>query len=197
ADEVFRLQTGVLIPASSSRNLSFETSLNLQSADSFPPRHPSVSGDVSFDLNLNGEIREILDRIKDILVRNKHLESEVQEYEKEVALREEMEVALKESLREAERVGIRLHRNDTDIEYLKNTLLKMYRTGEAENLLPVFATILVFSPEELQSCRDGLKAIQEGQVPLPGAAAAVDASFSGAANVFNSLTNWASWTSTI
>jgi hypothetical protein len=61
-----------------------------------------------------------------------------------VALREEMEAALKESLREAERLVKRLQRNDTDIEYLKNTVLKMYRTGEAEKLLPVFATILVF-----------------------------------------------------
>jgi hypothetical protein len=54
----------------------------------------------------------------------------------------------------------------------------------------------VFSPEELQSCRDGLRAIEEGQVPLPGAAAAVDASISGTSSVFSSLTNWTAWTAT-
>ena len=35
--------------------------------------------------------------------------------------------------------------NAIDAEYLKNSILKMYRTGEAEALLPVFATILSFS----------------------------------------------------
>ena len=40
----------------------------------------------------------------------------------QVSLREEMEAALKESLREAERVAKRLQRSGTDIEYLKNTV---------------------------------------------------------------------------
>lgn len=42
----------------------------------------------------------------------------------QVVLREEMEAALKESLREAERGAKRLQRTATDIEYLKNTVLK-------------------------------------------------------------------------
>ena len=41
-------------------------------------------------------------------------------------------------------------------------VLKMYRTGEAESLLPVFATILAFGPEELGSCREGLRYDGEG-----------------------------------
>lgn len=50
----------------------------------------------------------------------------------QVGLREEMEVALKESVRELQRA---LERKDTvhnqmNVEYLKNTLLTLYRTGE-------------------------------------------------------------------
>lgn len=48
-----------------------------------------------------------------------------------------------------------------DVEYLKNTVLKMYRTGEAEALLPVFSTILSFSPDEMKSCKDGLDKIKQ------------------------------------
>ena len=44
----------------------------------------------------------------------------------------------------------------------------MYRSGEAESLLPVFGTILAFGPEELRSCREGLRALREGEVPLAG-----------------------------
>ncbi|KAJ9517435.1 hypothetical protein QJQ45_016801 [Haematococcus lacustris] len=97
--------------------------------------------------------------------RVRQLEVDVQELEKEVALREEMECALKESFRELERAA---RRNSTghshiDAEYLKNTVLKMFRTGEAEQLLPVFATILAFSPEETNSCKVGLERIKQGQ----------------------------------
>lgn len=146
--------------------------------------------------------------------------------------------------------------NVIDAEYLKNTLIKLFVTGEAEALLPVFATILSFSPAEVQRCREGLAAIKrvrtwwgvggregcvegreagrgpcdaehsvrvdaeavlrpgsaccsilsasniklnlsllaappppQGDVPLPAAAAAVDASLSA----FSSLTSWTSW----
>ncbi|KAJ9517585.1 hypothetical protein QJQ45_025083 [Haematococcus lacustris] len=98
--------------------------------------------------------------------RVRQLEVDVQELEKEVALREEMECALKESFRELERAA---RRNSTghshiDAEYLKNTVLKMFRTGEAEQLLPVFATILAFSPEETNSCKVGLERIKQFNV---------------------------------
>eukprot|EP00798_Chlamydomonas_sp_ICE-L_P013388 gene13388-19236_t len=62
----------------------------------------------------------------------------------------------------------------------------MYRTGEAESLLPVFSTILSCSPQELAACKSGLEAIELGEVPLPQAAAAVD-------GVFSSLNSWTSW----
>ncbi len=50
--------------------------------------------------------------------------------------------------------------NVIDAEYLKNTVIKLFVTGEAEALLPVFATILSFSPAEVQRCREGLAAIK-------------------------------------
>eukprot|EP00955_Chlamydomonas_euryale_P117218 366462-Chlamydomonas_euryale.AAC.3 len=104
-----------------------------------------------------------------------------------------MEVALKEGLREAERTATLLSRTGVDVQYLKNTVLRLYRTGEAESLLPVFGTILAFGPEELASCRAGLQRLKDGEVPLPGAAAAVDASLTSASTVMSSLTDWTSW----
>ncbi|KAG2423962.1 hypothetical protein HXX76_014901 [Chlamydomonas incerta] len=65
----------------------------------------------------------------------------------------------------------------------------MFLTGEAEKLLPVFATILSFSPDEVKRCKQGLAALSRGEVPLPAAAAAVDASISA----ISSLTSWTSW----
>lgn len=35
-------------------------------------------------------------------------------------------------------------------------MLKLFETGEAESLLPVVATVLQFSPAEMQRCRDAL-----------------------------------------
>lgn len=40
-----------------------------------------------------------------------------------------------------------------DMEYFKNVMLKLFETGEAGSLLPVVATVLRFSPEELERCR--------------------------------------------
>jgi len=66
------------------------------------------------------------------------------------------------------------------MEYLKNTVLKLFMTGEAETLLPVFASILALSPDEVQRCKGGLDALQEsgGEVPMAAAAAAVDSATS-------------------
>ncbi|PNH11993.1 Protein GRIP [Tetrabaena socialis] len=108
-----------------------------------------------------------------------------------VALRQELEGALKESVRDLERAAQRHAKgaNVIDAEYLKNTVFKMFLTGEAEALLPVFATILSFSPEEVRRCKDGLAAIKRGEVPMAGAAAAVDASLSA----ITSISTWTSW----
>ena len=39
------------------------------------------------------------------------------------------------------------------MEYLKNTVLKLFMSGEAETLLPVFAALLSFSPDEMNQAR--------------------------------------------
>jgi hypothetical protein len=39
------------------------------------------------------------------------------------------------------------------MEYLKNLVLQLYTTGEAEALLPVFAALLAFGPSDMQRCK--------------------------------------------
>lgn len=39
------------------------------------------------------------------------------------------------------------------MEYLKNLVMQLYTTGEAEALLPVFAALLSFGPLEMQKCK--------------------------------------------
>ncbi|KAI8468964.1 MAG: hypothetical protein J3K34DRAFT_292693 [Monoraphidium minutum] len=94
----------------------------------------------------------------------------------QVRLHEAQEAALKDALREAERASARLQKagSGVDMEYLKNAVIKLFLTGEAEALLPVFASILSLSPEEVKRCREGVEAIQHADVPMAAAAAAVD-----------------------
>jgi len=41
----------------------------------------------------------------------------------------------------------------TDMEYLKNLILQLYTTGEAEALLPVFKRLLSLGPEDVKRCK--------------------------------------------
>ena len=41
----------------------------------------------------------------------------------------------------------------TDMEYLKNLIMQLYTTGEAEALLPVFTRLLSLGPEDVKRCR--------------------------------------------
>jgi hypothetical protein len=61
-------------------------------------------------------------KLHNAVVRNKQLEREVGDLEKEVAMREEMETALKEGLREAERSAKLMSCTGVDVQYLKNTV---------------------------------------------------------------------------
>eukprot|EP01026_Neomeris_dumetosa_P022265 TRINITY_DN1921_c1_g1_i14.p1 TRINITY_DN1921_c1_g1~~TRINITY_DN1921_c1_g1_i14.p1 ORF type:complete len:521 (+),score=125.45 TRINITY_DN1921_c1_g1_i14:310-1872(+) len=128
--------------------------------------------------------------------QKEELEEEVREYEKEVQLRAEQERVLKQALRDIEmnqlqvkstnktgehgkngsQTGANNQENEqVDLQYLKNVIIKMMETNQAEALLPVISTLLGFSNEELQHCKDTLaRQKQEEEVPLPGAAAAVD-----------------------
>jgi uncharacterized membrane protein YgcG len=55
---------------------------------------------------------------------------------------------------------------------------QLFLTGEAETLLPVFASILSLSPDEVKRCRDGVDALARSEVPMAAAAAAVDSATS-------------------
>ena len=89
------------------------------------------------------------------------LENEIQELQKEIAMREHLESVLKEELRKKEREEARsnLKGKDYDMEYLKNIVLKLLETGEYEVLLPVIATLLSLSPDEVERVK---KAYKEG-----------------------------------
>jgi hypothetical protein len=39
------------------------------------------------------------------------------------------------------------------MEYLKNLILQLYTTGEAEALLPVFTQLLSLGPEDVKRCK--------------------------------------------
>lgn len=49
-----------------------------------------------------------------------------------------------------------------DMEYLKNLIMQLYTTGEAEALLPVFTRLLSLGPEDIKRCRQVMR-----HPPLP------------------------------
>ena len=69
-----------------------------------------------------------------------------------------MEAALKEAVREGGRAAERaaLGEKETDMEYLKNLVLRLLQTYDGESLLPVLSALLVFSPAEVQQCKDAI-----------------------------------------
>jgi DNA repair exonuclease SbcCD ATPase subunit len=99
--------------------------------------------------------------LQEYVQRIAELENEIQELQKEIAMREHLESVLKEELRKKEREEARsnLKGKDYDMEYLKNIVLKLLETGEYEVLLPVIATLLSLSPDEVGRIQ---KAYKEG-----------------------------------
>jgi len=57
---------------------------------------------------------------------------------------------LKEEIRKLERDE---KREQVDLEYLKNVILKLMVTNEYEALLPVISTLLQFSPDEVKEVK--------------------------------------------
>ncbi len=120
-------------------------------------------------------------------------------------LRAEQEAALKEALREVERERARERLGagaggGTDIQYLKNVVLKLYETGEAAALLPVVGMMLRFSPAELRRCQDALAASEAaapGEPAPPGGAPAGGGAAGAPADGadYGLLTGWTSWAS--
>ena len=80
------------------------------------------------------------------------LEGEALEYQKEIEMREQLESVLKEELRKKEREETRsnLKESGSEMEYMKNIILKLLETGDHEVLLPVVSKLLALSPEETQ-----------------------------------------------
>lgn len=71
-----------------------------------------------------------------------------------------------------------------DMEYFKNVMLKLFETGQEESLLPVVATVMHFSPTEMDRC----KVAMEGRKAKYAAAAAQTAKDS-ASSVTSYLTS--------
>ncbi|KAL6274186.1 hypothetical protein ACE6H2_024878 [Prunus campanulata] len=88
------------------------------------------------------------------------LQEEIEELERENRLHNQQESMLKAELRNMERTQ---KREGVDMTYLKNVILKLLETGEAEALLPVVGMLLQFSPDEMQKCQLAYRA--SGDVP--------------------------------
>ncbi|WOL10758.1 protein GRIP isoform X1 [Canna indica] len=82
------------------------------------------------------------------------LQEEIEELERENRLHSQQEAMLKEELRNMERSH---KREGIDMTYLKNVILKLLETGEVEALLPVVATLLQFSPDEVRKCQQAYR----------------------------------------
>ncbi|XP_051215995.1 protein GRIP isoform X2 [Lolium perenne] len=81
------------------------------------------------------------------------LQQEIEELERENRLHDQQQAMLKTELRNMERSQ---KREGIDMTYLKNVILKLLETGEVGALLPVVATLLQFSPDELNKCQHGV-----------------------------------------
>ncbi|KAF8759226.1 hypothetical protein HU200_010256 [Digitaria exilis] len=81
------------------------------------------------------------------------LQQEIEELERENRLHDQQEAMLKTELRNMDRSQ---KREGIDMTYLKNVILKLLETGEVGALLPVVATLLQFSPDELKKCQQGV-----------------------------------------
>ncbi|KAK1272411.1 Protein GRIP [Acorus gramineus] len=98
------------------------------------------------------------------------LQEEIEELERENRLHNQQEAMLKAELRNIERMQ---KRENVDMTYLKNVILKLLETGEVEALLPVVGMLLQFSPDEIKKCQQTYRA---SAVPSSPASTPVEAS---------------------
>eukprot|EP01018_Ginkgo_biloba_P018109 Gb_14280 [translate_table: standard] len=111
------------------------------------------------------------------------LQEEIDELERENRLHSQQETMLKSELRHMDRIQ---KRESVDMTYLKNVILKLLETGEVGVLLPVIATLLQFSPEEVRKCQETYNSVPD--VPLGGAASVVDAAASAPRSLLSRFT---------
>ncbi|KAK1303419.1 Protein GRIP [Acorus calamus] len=109
------------------------------------------------------------------------LQEEIEELERENRLHNQqvgacmlllgaLEAMLKAELRNMERMQ---KRENVDMTYLKNVILKLLETGEVEALLPVVGMLLQFSPDEIKKCQQTYRA---SAVPSSPVSTSVEAS---------------------
>ncbi|KAL4186490.1 hypothetical protein AMTRI_Chr09g34150 [Amborella trichopoda] len=108
------------------------------------------------------------------------LQEEIDELEHENRLHNQQEAMLKAELRNMERAQ---KREGVDMTYLKNVVLKLLETGEVEALLPVVATLLQFSPEEIRKCQEASRISSD--VPTTTAPTVVDGASSSPFSLFS------------
>ena len=112
--------------------------------------------------------------------------AEMREYELDAERNALQCSVLKDEIRALRRAAEleRMGKEVTDMEYLKCTIVKLLETGEFEALLPVVATLLKMSPEEVKRIRTAYETAAAGAVPLAGAAAAADSAGAWLSSMF-------------
>ncbi|CAG8483646.1 6807_t:CDS:10 [Cetraspora pellucida] len=96
---------------------------------------------------------ESSDKEKDYVMKLKHMAEMLNESESQVQKLIEQEKFLKEEIRKLDRLE---KRQNLNVEYLKNVVLKFFETNpmDREPLVPVISTILQLSPEETVSLKE-------------------------------------------
>ncbi|CAG8768223.1 29225_t:CDS:2, partial [Racocetra persica] len=96
---------------------------------------------------------ESADKEKDYIMKLKHMAEMLNESESQVQKLLEQEKFLKEEIRKLDRLE---KRQNLNVEYLKNVVLKFFETNpmDREPLVPVISTILQLSPEETTSLKE-------------------------------------------
>jgi len=103
---------------------------------------------------------------KEYQLKLEHMAELLNEAEVQVQRMMDQEKILKEEIRKIDRSE---KRKDLNIEYLKNIVLKFYESDEKEPLIPVMASVLHLSPEEIQRLKKALPTLsQEGQTGIIG-----------------------------
>ncbi|KAF0548404.1 grip and coiled-coil domain-containing protein 2 [Gigaspora margarita] len=106
---------------------------------------------------------ESSDKEKDYIMKLKHMAEMLNESEYQVQKLTEQEKFLKEEIRKLDRTE---KRQNLNVEYLKNVVLKFFESNhvDREPLVPVISTILQLSPEETMSLKEN--AIQSPSSPV-------------------------------
>ncbi|CAG8561778.1 5236_t:CDS:10, partial [Diversispora eburnea] len=139
----------------SMRNHHVRRESSRSSSPSSPHSRPNSIYNSLSDLLADTEERAstLSDKEQDYALKLQHMAEMLNESEVHVQRLMEQEKILKEEIRKLDRLE---KRQDLNIEYLKNVVLKFFETDstEREHLIPVISTVLQLSPEETLSLKD-------------------------------------------